>query len=138
MKVINLGVDVDEKYFQFLDSEFEKYANKNGIECKYKPFTYIAEENNKTIGIITGKSYYDEVSIDDLIVSEEYRHNNIGSQLVNTVISDFKNKGYRSVTLTTYEFQALEFYKKLGFQLEFSRENVENPKLTKYFLKKDY
>jgi len=138
MKVINLGVDVDEKYFKFLDSEFEKYANKNGIECKYKPFTYIAEENNKTIGIITGKSYYDEVSIDDLIVSEEYRHNNIGSQLVNTVISDFKNKGYRSVTLTTYEFQALEFYKKLGFQLEFSRENVENPKLTKYFLKKDY
>ena len=138
MKITNLGENVDEKYFQYLDKEFEKYAGKNGIKCNYKPFTYIAEENNKPIGIITGKSYYDEVSIDDLIVSEEYRHNNIGSQLVNTVIDDFKNKGFKNVTLTTYKFQALEFYKKLGFQLEFTRENKENQKLTKYFLKKEY
>lgn len=29
-----------------------------------------------------------------------------------------------------------EFYKKCGFEVEFIRENKENPNLTKYFLVK--
>ena len=39
------------------------------------------------------------------------------------------------ITLTTFGFQAPEFYKKLGFQVEFIRED-KDPKLTKYFLAK--
>jgi len=35
----------------------------------------------------------------------------------------------------TFGFQAPEFYKKLGYEIEFIREN-RDPKLNKYFLKK--
>ena len=48
----------------------------------------------------------------------------------------FKNKGFDNINLTTYEFQALEFYKKCGYKVEFVRENKENPKLNKYYLVK--
>ena len=36
------------------------------------------------------------------------------------------------ITLTTFGFQAPEFYKKLGYKLEFVRKD-KDPKLSKYF-----
>ncbi len=44
----------------------------------------------------------------------------------------FKEKGYEKIALTTFGFQALEFYKKLGYELEFVRED-KDPKLSKFF-----
>jgi len=55
---------------------------------------------------------------------------------MNEVEEHFKNKGFENMNLTTYEFQAPEFYKKCGFKVEFIRECKENPKLSKYFLVK--
>ena len=45
-------------------------------------------------------------------------------------------KGFENINLTTYGFQAPEFYKKCGFEVEFIRKNKENPKLDKYYLVK--
>ena len=128
--------NIDEEYYKIIDTEFNKYAEKNGVVCNYKSFNFIAKENDKVIGLITGHSYYKEVHISDLIVYEEYRNNHIGTKLVETVENYFKNKEFENINLTTYAFQAPEFYKKCGFKLEFVRENKENPKLTKYFLVK--
>ena len=128
--------NLDEEFYKIIDTEFNKYANKNGVTCDYQPFNFIAKEDDKVIGIITGHSYYKEVHIGDLIIFEEYRNKHIGTQLVNTVENYYKNKGFENINLTTYAFQAPEFYKKCGFEVEFIRENKENSKLTKYFLVK--
>lgn len=127
---------LDEKLYDLIDEEFNKYAIKNGAICNYTPFNFIAKENDKVVGIITGHSYYKEVKISDFIVLEEYRNNHIGSKLIKEVENYFINKGFENINLTTYEFQAPEFYKKCGYKLEFIRENKENPKLTKYFFVK--
>ena len=82
------------------------------------------------------EEFYKIIDIGDLIIFEEYRNKHIGTQLVNTVENHYKNKGFENINLTTYAFQAPEFYKKCGFEVEFIRENKENPKLTKYFLVK--
>ena len=74
--------------------------------------------------------------ISDLIVLEQYRNKHIGSKLMETVESYYKNKEFENINLTTYEFQATEFYKKCGFEIEFIRKNKENPKLNKYYLVK--
>ena len=121
---------------RIIDTEFNKYAIKNEVECNYTPFNFVAKEDNKIIGIITGHSYYKEVHISDLIVIEEYRNKHIGSKLVKKVEDYFKDKGFENINLTTYNFQAPEFYKKCGFEIEFVRENKENSKLNKYFLVK--
>ena len=127
---------LDEKLYDLIDEEFNKYAIKNGVICNYTPFKFIAKENEKVVGIITGHSYYKEVKISDFIVLEEYRNRHIGSKLIKEVENYFRNKGFENINLTTYEFQAPEFYKKCGYKLEFIRENKENPKLTKYFFVK--
>ena len=128
--------NLNEGIYEIIDEEFNKFATKNGIICNYKSFAFVAKEESKIIGIITGNSYYKEVHISDLIVLEQYRNKHIGSKLMETVENYYKNKGYENINLTTYGFQALEFYKKCGFKVEFIRKSKENPKLNKYYLVK--
>ena len=128
--------NLDEGIYEIIDEEFNKFATKNGIICNYKSFAFVAEEKSKIIGIITGNSYYKEVHISDLIVLEQYRNKHIGSKLMETVENYYKNKGYENINLTTYGFQALEFYKKCGFKVEFIRKSKGNSKLNKYYLVK--
>lgn len=128
--------NLNEEFYEMIDIEFNKFAVQNGVRCDYKPFNFIAKEDEKVIGIITGHSYYSEVHIGDLVVLEKYRNKHIGTKLVETVENYYKNKGFENINLTTYNFQAPEFYKKCGFEVEFIRENKDNPKLNKYFLVK--
>lgn len=125
---------IDEKYLKMIDDEFNKYANKNNVVCDYVSFSFVAKENNNIVGIITGHSYYKEIHISDLIVLEQYRNKKIGSKLIEKVEEYYKNKGFENINLTTYDFQAPKFYQRCGFEIEFMRENKQNPKLTKYFL----
>lgn len=126
--------NTDEKIYKIIDEEFNKYAKQNEVVCNYEPFTFLAKEDDKIVGIITGHSYYEEIHIGDLIVLEEYRGNKIGKQLVISVEEYYKNKGFKNINLTTYGFQAPKFYEKCGFKIEFIRKDKENPKLSKYFL----
>lgn len=136
MIMIEYREKLEEEFYNIIDSEFNKFAVKNGVTCNYVPFAFVAKDNEKVVGIITGNSYYQEVHISDLIVLEEYRNKKIGSQLIKEVEKYYTNKGFENINLTTYAFQAPEFYKKCGFKIEFVKENKENPKLNKYFLVK--
>ena len=127
---------LDESLEIMIDDEFNKFEIKNDVVCNYKSFNFVAKEDVNIVGIITGHSYYNEVHISDLIILEEYRNRHIGSRLIEAVENYFKNKEFKNINLSTYEFQAPEFYKKCGFRVEFVRENKVNPKLTKYFLVK--
>lgn len=128
--------NLEEELYEMVDNEFNKYAEKNEVNCNYTPFNFVAKEDDKVIGIITGHSYYKEVHIGDLIVLEEHRNKHIGMKLVETVENYFKDKDFENMNLSTYKFQAPEFYKKCGFKVDFIRENKENEKLNKYFLVK--
>ena len=130
--------NLDDEIYKLIDDEFNKFATKNEIICNYTPFNFIAKEDNKIVGVITGHSYYKEVYIEDLIVLSEYRNKHIGSRLIKNVEEFFKDKCFENINLTTYNFQAPEFYRKCGFELEFIRENKENPKLNKYFFVKKF
>lgn len=93
------------------------------------------DDDGQLLGAITGRAYYNEVHIGDLIIGKEHRKSGIGRKLVEEVENTYKGKGYEKITLTTFGFQAPEFYKKLGYETEFVRVDKE-PKLSKYFLAK--
>ena len=127
-----INSDIDD----FINREFSDYARFNKVDLNYEDFCFTAcNENNEIIGVITGRAYYNEVHIGDLIVDNNCRRIGLGSKLVNTVEKEYSNKGYDKITLTTFGFQAPEFYKKLGYELEFVRKDPD-PKLSKYFYAK--
>ena len=127
---------IDDKTGEFINSEFSSYGAQNGVVLNYDEYCFTAEDNGNLIGVITGRAYYNEVHIGDLIVSSKCRRAGTGSKLVQAVEDEYRGKGYTKITLTTFGFQAPEFYKKLGFEIEFVRED-EDPKLSKDFFKKD-
>ena len=128
--------EVDESIGDFIHNEFTQYGEKNNVVLNYDEFCFIAEDSEKKIiGAVTGRAYYNEVHIGDLIVDKSHRRSGLGKRLVGAVEDCYKGKGYDVITLTTFGFQAPEFYKKMGYTVEFIRTN-KDPKLTKYFLKK--
>ena len=133
--MIRRAEEDDPKIGEFINKEFTDYALKNEVTLGYDEFCFVEEEDGKILGAITGRAYYNEVHIGDLIVSKDCRRSGLGSKLVKAVEEYYSGKCYDIITLTTFGFQAPEFYKKLGYKIEFIREN-KDPKLSKYFLSK--
>ena len=128
--------EIDSRTGDFIHEDFVRYGEENGVVLNYDDFCFVAEDDDgKIMGVITGRAYYNEVHIGDLIVGREYRKGGIGRRLVETVEDAFKGKGYVKITLTTFGFQAPGFYKKLGYEVEFVRDD-NDPKLRKIFLAK--
>ena len=117
----------------WIDREFDAFAERHGVTCRYTPFALAAKKNETVIGVIKGYSYYREVHVGELIVAEGYRGQGIGTRLLAAAEALFKDKGLDHIGLTTYRFQVPEFYQKNGFALEFIRENPACPALAKYF-----
>ena len=129
--------EIDETIGAFIHHEFSKYGEQHDVILNYDDFCFIAENSDgRILGAITGRAYYNEVHIGDLIVDEACRGSGLGSRLVSAVEDNYRKKGYSFVTLTTFGFQAPEFYRKLGYRMEFIRQN-EDPNLNKYFFRKD-
>lgn len=125
--------EINEELDEILEREYTKEENKHNINYNYNPFCFVAYEDDIILGLISGYSYYEEVYIDDLVVVSEFRGNNIGTRLVQTVEENFKGKGFNNINLCTNGFQAPKFYEKCGYKLEFVRKNVKNSNLDKYF-----
>ena len=129
--------ECSEAVGEFIHTGFTRYGEQNGVALNYDEFCFAAEDPDGGIaGVITGRAYYNEVHITDLIVAEGRRGGGLGSRLVRAVEDAFRGRGYDFIALTTFGFQAPAFYRKLGFTVEFVRRGAD-PKLDKYFLKKD-
>lgn len=126
-------INTTEEIEKFIEEEQEKYEDKHGIVCNYTPFTFVAKINDEVVGAISGATCFSEVYIDELVVKEEQRGNEIGTKLINAVEQYYKNYGFNNMNTMTNEFQAPKFYEKCGFELEFVRKNKDNSKLNKYF-----
>ena len=129
-----LKVDFGEENLgELIDQEFNKYAREYNIRVDYNDFCFVAKDDDKVIGILVGHSYYNEVHVTDLIVIEEYRSKGVGTELIKRVEQEFTGRNFENINLTTFAFQAPEFYKKMGFEVEHVRKSSDE-KLTKYFL----
>jgi ribosomal protein S18 acetylase RimI-like enzyme len=108
-----------------------------GIVCNYKPFSLVIKDNTDVmIGALCAYTAFAEIYVNDLWIAPAYRKQGLARRLMFELENNFKGKGYNNINLVTSEFQAVDFYKKCGYEIEFVRINMHNPKLTKYFFVK--
>ena len=105
--------EINDTIGEFIHNEFTRFGEQNGVALRYDEFCFAAEDSDGKI-----------------------RRSGLGKRLVGAVEETYRGRGYDVITLTTFGFQAPEFYRKLGYTVEFVRES-KDPKLCKYFLKKE-
>ena len=74
-----------------------------------------AQTQSQLIGGLIGYIDWGWLDIDVIWIDEVYRGKGIGKYLVESAEQKARGKDIRQAKLCTFDFQALEFYKKLGY-----------------------
>ena len=133
-------IDGDEKFKKYL--EIQNYADElKHLEIKYglpNGRLYLVYYNQKLAGCI-GLRQIDKENCEmkRLFVKPEFRGHHLGNYLIEKIISDAKEIGYKYMLLDTLPFlkSAIHMYKKYGFY-EIPSYN-DSPMNTSIYMKLD-
>lgn len=96
---------------------------------------FLRDENNELVGGLLAITFWQWLHIDILWLDEKYRNQGFGRKLMLAAEQKAIERGCKFAFLDTWEFQAKEFYLKLGYEVFGELPNF--PKgYSRYFLKK--
>lgn len=93
-------------------------------------------EDDKIIGGIIGWIKYGWYYLDEFYIEENHRNQGIGSKLISIVEEFAKANNCLGVRVDTWDFQAPNFYQKLGYQICSVFEDCPPGTKTYYLYKK--
>lgn len=115
----------------------EKYAKEIRGLTPLQPFgIFYKDDEGQVHAGCNGMIIYEVLYIDQLWVDEKLRNQKIGTFLMKKAEQFAKESSCSMVTLITMDFEALPFYKKLGYEADHSRKGFAKNS-TMYFLKKN-
>ena len=99
---------------------------------------YVIKNLDDTIvgGILAGIGYWSGLEIRTLWVDEKYRGQGIGTYLLKSVEQEAIVLGAVKSILNTYDFQAKDFYQKMGYKVFGELKDFPN-KHSRYYLTKN-
>lgn len=135
MNNIKFVEQLPEEIEKIMEKGLEAYELQHDVVVGYKPFALILYDDKiEVIGVLDAFCSYSSIHIKDMWIHESHRNKGYGQKLLFELENRFKNKGLHNINTVSCAFQAPDFYKKCGFEVEFVRENKINPKLTMTFL----
>ena len=134
MSTVRFVDQVSDAIEEKMRKDLVNYESSHGIDVNFKRFALVLyDDKEEAIGVLNAFTAFSEVYIDDLWVDSSHRGQGYGRTLLKELEDHFKGQGFNNINLVTNQFNAPEFYKKCGFQAEFTRQNLKNPQLTKTF-----
>jgi GNAT superfamily N-acetyltransferase len=92
----------------------DKAAGPSG----FQPLAVLVQDaDGNTIGGLWGRTVYDWLIVELFVVPEQFRGQNLGSDILSRAEATARERGCIGAWLDTYEFQALAFYQKQGYEL---------------------
>ncbi|MBP9777422.1 MAG: GNAT family N-acetyltransferase [Alphaproteobacteria bacterium] len=86
---------------------------------------FIKDQQEQVLGGASGTLFYGSLYVDSLWIDKTLRHQGWGTKLMQEAEKIGKAKGARFVTVNTMDWEALSFYQKLGYSIEFTREGYD-------------
>lgn len=122
---IEFSLESNEEFSDFLMNRIKEYNNQHSIhhreirkEGAVLPLSIIVSDDEQHwIGGIAASVYWNWLEIDYIWFREEFRNQGLGRTLIAKIEEMAKEKGATRAKLTTFEFQALLFYEKLGYEV---------------------
>ena len=120
---------------QFIIDETRKY-NAQFVPDDHEALSvYCRDNDGKVIGGLTGKTYRNYLDIAFLWVDEQNRNNGLAAKIIKLAETEAKSRGCTYSMLDTFEFQALGFYLKQGYE-QFGKLEGYCERFERYYLRK--
>lgn len=97
---------------------------------------FVRRPTGELVGGLLGETYWRWLHINIIWVHEDHRRASLGTQLVARAESEAINRGCRHAYLDTLDFQAQDFYHKLGYTVWGTLDDFP-PAHRRIFMKKD-
>lgn len=119
---ISVEFDADQQDIQAVERGLENFNFAHtGISFQFERLTIFVRDADGVIrGGLLGGTYWGWLYISILWLHDDIRGQGYGSQLVHLAEEIARGRGCHHVHLDTMSFQALGFYRKLGYE-EFGR-----------------
>lgn len=122
---------------QILGNGIMEYAKQRKGHTRLEFFAFfIRDENNNILGGCNGTNLYGCLHIEQLWLTESLRGQGYGTKLMQAAEDFGRQYGCTFTTVNTMDWEALGFYKKLGYQIEFERHGFLKSSVF-YFLRKE-
>ena len=109
--------------------------NFSRVERDYEPFMVTVKDAGIIIGGAQCASVWNWMFVKLLWVKEDLHRQGLGTRIMSVVEKEARDRGCIGIHLDTFEFQALGFYQKLGFEI--FGEIEDHPKgYKRHYLKK--
>lgn len=125
----------DERDEAFVIAQTRAYNAEFTDEDVRSLCVFIRDEKNLVIGGVIAKTYWEYLEIEWLWVHADHRDGGLGSKLMVAAETEAGGRGCKLAFLVTLRFQALGFYRKLGYS-EFGRLSGTTGRHDRYFLRK--
>lgn len=100
------------------------------------PIAFIAKENDQFVGALVAQMFWGALHIKYVYIEDAFRSKGVGSQLLEAALAYAKEQKCPFAFVETMSFQAMPFYKKFGFVLEYTRHGY-NHGTSFHYLRKD-
>lgn len=101
-----------------------------------KNFSYAMYDEATYIGGITGRKWHDEVHVSLLAVNKNYRGQGIGKKLMSFAEQFATDEQAKIITITTQDYQAIDFYQSLNYEIFGQLADCPFAGTTRYYLYK--
>lgn len=116
MKIIDRKITKEE--LNYIYDDFKKIEKQDGIpDANTKRYDYIAEENNKIIGYVSGVTNHKWFYLSDLWVRDDFRRKGLGTKLLRLLENKVKSIGINHIYTWTSGSVNPKFYKKQRYQV---------------------
>lgn len=119
------------------DGIMEQARQKKGMKQLDSFAFFIRDDNELIIGGCAGVIMYGSVYVGSLWVTEKLRGQGYGTKLMQSAEKLANDRGCNFIAVNTMDWEALDFYKKLGFYVELERKGYDKDSAF-YFLRKDF
>ncbi|MFN2158352.1 MAG: GNAT family N-acetyltransferase [Anaerolineales bacterium] len=96
---------------------------------------FLRDEKDRIVGGLYGETYWGWLFVSLLWVDEGLQGRGYGRELMRLAEAEAVKRGCKQAYLDTFDFQALDFYKKIGYQIFGSLDDFPEGH-TRYFLQK--
>ena len=134
---ISFEENAERDDINFIANGIDVYNSSRVGYDDYKPLNlFLRDENNVIVGGMLAVTLWQWMHVDILWFEEKYRNQGFGRKLMSAAEQKATERGCKFAFLDTWDFQAKEFYLKLGYEIFGELPNFPNGH-SRYFLKKN-